>query len=131
MTQRADYTEVIAINKSTLDECSIDAFICAASVIIDGVAADCPELGGQRLRQAEVWLAAHMMALTTVGQDDGVTPIKREKFEGYDIELAVSSGTGSGIMSTKYGEMANTLTGGCLADQDKQNGGVFFAGGSC
>ena len=131
MSCRADWQEVVAINGSTLLEPAINAFIGAASVVIDAVEASCGvTLAQDALKQSEVWLTAHLMAVSKVGQADGVGVKKNEKFEQYSVEWATSVGTGTGVMSTNYGQTANTLTQGCLAEMDKRQFSMFSVGGA-
>ncbi len=130
---RADFKEVIAINKSELDEPSINAFITPANLIIDAAVADCGvTIALESLHQAEIWLTAHLMAVSNAGQDEGsgTGTKKKETFENYTIEWATSAAKGDAIMSTHYGQMANTMMKGCLVEQDKRQAGILFAGGT-
>lgn len=122
--------EVKAITGSTLDDAVIQIFIDAASCIIDqieactigkGISSDC-------LVKAETFLAAHLLSLSGVGQTSGIK--KRETFENWTVEYAISSFSGTGVMSTPYGMSANSLTGGCLQEVDKRTPVIFFTGGA-
>lgn len=130
MPCRADWKNVTAINGSTLLEPAINAFLLPASMLINTVASLCPAISKEKLLQAEAWLACHLMAVSSVGQKDGVGVKDSEKFESYSVKWATSVGTGSGVLGTSYGQTANALTEGCLQEQDKRQGGIFFAGGA-
>lgn len=128
---RTTPAEVKAINGSKLDDTVIDIFIDAASCIIDqieactigkGISSDC-------LSKAETFLSAHLLSLSGVGQASGIK--KRETFENWTVEYAISSFSGTGIMSTPYGMSANSITGGCLQEVDKRTPVIGFFGGSC
>ncbi len=127
---RADPADVRAINGADLTDPFITPFITAANCIIDRVAATCPTLTNSCLKQAEVWLSAHMMAVTGVGQEAGAGSVKTERFENYSITWANNQGTGEGVLSTSYGQMANTLTNGCLVELDKRQATIGFFGGA-
>jgi len=130
-TPRTDAPTVKVISGSTLDLGVIDAFIQSASLIIDGVA-DCATAAGvteEQLTLAECWLTAHLLSISKVGQSDGTSLKKREKFENYDVEWATGVARGDGILATHYGTVANSLTKGCLQEADMRNAVVFFAGG--
>lgn len=130
---RTDAASVQVISGSTLDSDTIDAFIESASLIIDGVV-DCATAVGvteEQLTAAECWLTAHLLSVSKVGQGNGISLKKREKFENYDIEWATGKVEGDGILATHYGTTANSLTKGCLQEMDKRNVGIFFAGSAC
>lgn len=121
---------VKAITGSTLDDSVIEIFIDSASCIIDqieactigkGISSDC-------LINAETFLAAHLLTRSSIGQSSGA--LKRETFENYTQEWAQNTGTGTGVLSSGYGEDANALTGGCLQEVDKRTPTLFFTGGA-
>lgn len=119
MGSSATAEQVKAITGSTLGDTSIDPFLTVAACVManispclvsKGVTADC-------ITEAEAWLAAHLLSVSGVGGDTRVK--KREKFENYDTEWATSQLQGQGVKSTHYGQTANMLTMGCLAEADK------------
>jgi hypothetical protein len=122
--------KVKEITGSSLDDAQIQPFIDAASCIIDqaeacaigrGISSDC-------LTQAETFLAAHLLSLSPLGQKTGTK--KRETFENYTVEFAISAYTSEGVLSTSYGQAANALTGGCLQEVDKRQPYIGFFGGA-
>ncbi len=130
---RTDPTSVRDINGSTLEDNQISPFIQAANSIVNRVQA-CAMAAGvsdSDLAIAEAWLAAHLMAVSNVGQKDNTSLKKSEKFENYSVEWATGQATGEGVMATHYGSMANTLTNGCLQEAGKRNFGLMFAGANC
>jgi len=91
---------------------SIDAATCMVDQIATGCAA---HLSDACLAQIETYLAAHYAAaventLSMASQKDGCC----------DSSVTYGFKFGEGIKGTPYGQMANTLSGGCLAEFDKQ-----------
>ena len=121
---------VKAITGSTLDDSVIQAFIDAASCIIDQVEACVIGKGISQecLTTAETFLASALLVKSSVGQSSGA--LKRETFENYTVEWAQSQITGQGLLSNGYGETANALTGGCLQEVDKRTPLLFYTGGA-
>lgn len=113
-------SEVKAITGSTLDDPAIAPFLTAASCIIGSIEDDCASwVTGDCLTQAEMYLAAHLLISSNVGEDSRT--IAKESIRGiYSVEYLSSKMEGSGVLSTTFGKTANTLTGGCLAELDKQ-----------
>lgn len=99
---------------------NVKPMITAASLIVDSLNEKCgTSFDEEHLKQIEMWLAAHF-----VGTIDPV--LIREKFENSDNSYQVGSAALSGIMSDKYGQTANMLSGGCLAEFDQQAASVDF-----
>ena len=121
MAARAAAADVEAIIETTVSSAVIDsAFIAAATLVVDRVAAACPDLTDDELKQIEIWYSAHLLA--------AFDPILvKEKFEGAANTYQRGSNTQVGILSTVYGQNANTLSGGCLLDEDKRAPVVTFA----
>jgi len=124
----ATVATVKAINGATLDDAAVQPFIDAAGFILTGISACLLSRGltDPAKDAAQAWLAAHLMAMAKVGEATGI--IKRETFENYTVERAVGGFSGAGIVSTPYGQTANTLTGGCLLQADKAPALVAFFG---
>jgi hypothetical protein len=66
------------------------------------------------------------MAMSACGNDTATK--KKESFENYAVERIVGGFSGKGVLSTTYGQTANTLTGGCLQEQDKAPLEICFFG---
>lgn len=122
--------QVRAISGSTKDDAVISAFIAPAVCIAEqaelcmtgkGLSDDCQT-------SVATWLAAHLMASS--GIDNSSRVKKRETFENYTVEWAQSTVSGDGIMSSTFGQTANTISGGCLAEIDKRNTFIGFFGGA-
>lgn len=128
-----DPTSVRDINGSTLEDNQISPFIQAAAVVIGQVTVCATAAGvdANGLAVAEAWLTCHLMAVTAVGQKDKVSVKESEKFENYSVKWATGAATGEGVMATHYGQMANTLTNGCLQEAGMRNFGLLFAGANC
>lgn len=99
---------------------NVKPMITAASLIVDDLNAKCgTSFSEAHLTQIEMWLAAHF-----VGTIDPV--LIREKFENSDNTYQVGSAALKGVLSDKYGQTANMLSGGCLAEFDQQPANVDF-----
>lgn len=128
MANRVTDPEVRAIipNTSIAD---LTPFITTANTVVNRMAAtDCgSDLSEDELTQVELWLSAHYAAVS-----DPKLALVSEQFEGE--RNAYSRGNSSdmgGIKSTQYGQMANTLSNGCLADTDLMKVSFFSAGSDC
>lgn len=122
---RTDETKVRAIlpTGTTLTSGQITAAIGAATVVVDRLYAGCGyDLSADELLQVETYLAAHFAAVTestlTISSESGSC--------GGDVVYGFKFG--QGIMGTPFGQMANTLSDGCLAEQDKAPVGLFSIG---
>lgn len=122
--------QVRAINGSTLTDEQIQPFIDTAVCILTQVelCMSGKAISDSCITQAAAFLAAHLLALTPLGQSTNLK--KSEKFENYSVELAVGSYDSTGVLSTTYGNTANALSGGCLQEVDKRNSGISFFGGA-
>lgn len=101
-------------------DANVGPMILAASFIVDDLSSDCgAAFTDARLKEIETWLAAHF-----VGTIDPT--LVEEKFENADNTYHVGSNALSGVMSDKYGQTANMLSGGCLVEFDKQQASVDF-----
>ena len=121
--------DVKDITGSTLDDAAIQPFIDAAGCLIDS-AAECAGVSDAQQDKACTFLSAHLLVSSNVGKKS--RQIKSQKIEGlYDATYVVNASKGSGVLSTTYGETANMLMGGCLAEMDKAPAGLFAIGSSC
>lgn len=122
--------QVRAINGSALDDTAIQPFIDAAVCIAEQIELCMNGKGLSESCQTTVtaYIAAHLMAMS--GIDNSSRVKKRETFENYTVEWAQAQVTGSGVMSTTFGQAANTISGGCLQDIDKRTAYVGFFGGA-
>lgn len=108
----------------TLTDPQLNAAINAAACLVDQIATGCGEdLTAACLMQIERYLAAHYAAateitLSLVSESDPCSGGKAV----YGFKL------GEGIKGTPFGHMANTLSGGCLAEFDKKPVNLFSIG---
>jgi hypothetical protein len=115
---RVSEAEVRAILpiSTTLTSANITASIAAATVLINRMALGCgSSLLDAELSQVELYLSAHFCAatentLSLVSESDPCSGGKAT----YGFKF------GEGIKGTPFGQLANTLSGGCLAEFDKQ-----------
>lgn len=121
MAARAVAADVKAIKPDTTFSDSVieDSFIAAATLVVDRVAAACSDLSDDTLTQIEIWYSAHLISV-----HDPV--LVKEKFEGAENTYQRGD-SGTGVMSTHYGQMANTLSSGCLEDEDRRTPQIAFA----
>lgn len=117
MARPVSDSQVRAVKPSSAIAC-YDPFIKASTLVVDALSARCTDIADSTLEQIEIYLSAHFSSTAD-------TPIKRQKFENAEKEFAIGQ-LGTGVLSTTYGQMANMLSGGCLADMDKQDARVDF-----
>ncbi len=112
--------DVKAITGSTLADPSIAPFLAAASCVLLQVVDDCAaNIPDDCKTQAEAFLASHLLISSEVGTDSRT--IKKESLRGkYSTEYSTAGASGTGVLSTTYGQTANMMLGGCLAELDKQ-----------
>lgn len=123
MANRATDAEVRdIIPKTSIDD--LTPFINAANSVVDTLI-DC-DLSDSQLLQVEIWLSAHYAAVS-----DPKLALQSEKFEGESNTYSRGSTDKSGIISTQYGQMANTLSNGCLIELDMRKTSFFAVGGEC
>lgn len=117
---------VILPEHTTLTDPQIAAAIAAATSMVDRIAAGCAsDLSTADLTQVELYLSAHFAAAT-----ENALTMKSEKNPVCGGSATYGFQFGEGVKGTPYGQMANTLSGGCLAEYDKQPAGLFSIG-SC
>lgn len=103
-------------------------FISASECILGGISG-CLSMKGvtdECQDQACAWLSAHLYSITSQG--GASRSKKRETFENYTVEYAMSQVQGQGALSTSYGQTANLLTQGCLQESYKAPSMVCFFG---
>ena len=110
---------------TTLTDPQIDAAIAAAHVMTNHMAASsCGQgLAEDELEVIELYLAAHFAAAT-----ENTLSLSSEKDGCCGGSVTYGFKFGEGIKGTPFGQMANTLSGGCLAEFDKQPAGLFSIG---
>lgn len=102
---------------TALTDAQIDAAIAAAACIVDQLAdSNCgASLTDACLTQIHIYMSAHVAAATentlTLTSETDPSCGSREVY-GFKF--------GEGVKGTPYGQMANTMSGGCLAEFDKQ-----------
>ena len=128
MAQRTALSKVKAIlpTATLLTDNQINAAIDAATCMVDNlVLTSCGEgLSDACLLQIETYLSAHFAAVT-----ENTLTLKSESSEGCcDASATYGFKFGDGVKGTPFGIMANTLSGGCLAEFDKQPVNLFSIG---
>lgn len=114
---RVSDAEVKAIKTVTIDT---TPFINAANLIVNDLNSKCNQSFDEtRLTEIELYLSAHFAGTFA-------PELVSEKFENSDNVYQVGSNSLSGVMSDKYGQMANMLSDGCLAEMDKPRAVVNF-----
>lgn len=126
MAQRTTLDKVKAILPAStqLTDPQIQAAIDAATCVVDQAELGCSShLTDDCLIQVETYLSAHFAAVT-----ENTLSKSSEKDACSDSSVSYGFKFGDGIKGTPFGQMANTLSGGCLAEQDKQPVGLFSIG---
>lgn len=107
---RVTDAEVQAIKPTTFDT---TPHIDAANLIVNDINANCGKSFDEtRLTAIELYLAAYF-----VGSSDPAAASR--KFESASVTFQYFGGM-PGLMSDKYGQMANMLSEGCLQQLDKE-----------
>lgn len=123
---RTDIAKVRAIlpTGTTLTDVQIQAAIDAATCVVDQIAAGCgSHLSAECLLQIETYLAAHYCAVT-----ENTLSLSSEKDGCCGGSALYGFQFGTGVMGTPFGQMANTLSAGCLLAQDKPAARLFSIG---
>ena len=106
---------------------SLTVFIQAAELLVDKlVASDCGStLTSAELISVQLYLSAHFAAVS-----DPKLNMATERFEdATNIYSRGNSKDMTGIMSTQFGQMANTLSDGCLMEIDMRKISITALGG--
>jgi hypothetical protein len=125
---RVTPAEVTAIVETTLTDTIVQIWIDAASEIVDQKADCIGASDTDLLKQVELYLSAHMVAMLPTGGSGGV--VSREKFDVMETTYVTAS-IDKLIDSTVYGQTANQLSGGCLSDINDQKASFASIGLDC
>ena len=120
----ATEVKIILPASSGLTVPQIEGAIAAATCIVDRVAAGCgSDLDVACLKQVELYLSAHYAAATenTLSLASETDPCSGGKAV-YGFKF------GEGVKGTPFGQTANMLSDGCLAEFDKQPINLFSIG---
>jgi len=100
--------------ETTLTSDQITAAIAAAKCVVDQLALEECNLSDDCLTQIHIYLSAHFAAVTenTLSLVSESDPCGGKATYGFKF--------GEGVKGTPFGQMANTMSGGCLAEFDKQ-----------
>lgn len=124
MRVTATDVRVILPASTALTDPQIAAAIAAATTIVDRIAAGCgDELTDAELVQVELYLSAHFAAVT-----ENTLTLESEKSPCGVGSVSYGFKFDKGVMGTPFGQMANTLSGGCVAEFDKQPANIFSIG---
>lgn len=110
--------------ETQLTDPQIQAAIDAAQCVVDQIAAGCAaHLSDACLTQIHIYLSAHFAAVT-----ENTLSISSETDPCCGGRATYGFKFGEGVKGTPFGQMANTLSGGCLAELDKQPTNLFSIG---
>lgn len=121
----ADVREILPASTS-LTDAQIQAAIDASQCLLDQFSASfCgANFSASCLDQIHKYLAAHFCAVTentlSIASESSDDCCKASVKYGFKF--------GDGIKGTPYGQVANTLSGGCLQEYDKQPVNIFSIG---
>lgn len=123
---RTDVASVRAIlpTETQLTDAQIEAAIEDATCSVDQIAAGCAaHLSDACLTRIETNLAAHYAAST-----ENTLSLSSETDPCCGGRVTYGFKFGEGVKGTPFGQRANTLSGGCLAEMDKQPTDLFSIG---
>lgn len=110
MARPVDASDVQALFPSVIIS-PLSAFISAAHSIVNRLETS-GDLSDSDLELVETWLSAHFTAVS-----HPAIAIESEKVEGASVKASRGNvASQSGILSTQFGQMANTLSGGTLVE---------------
>ena len=120
----ATEVRVILPTSTDLTDAQINGAIAGATCVVDQVAVSCgASLSTNCLKQVELYLSAHFASVTenTLSLSSEEDPCGGGKAK-YGFKF------GEGVKGTPFGQMANTISCGCLAEFDKQPINLFSVG---
>jgi hypothetical protein len=107
-----------------LTDDQVQAAIDAAGCIVDQIAYGCAShLSDACLTQVHIYLSAHYAAAT-----ENTLSISSETDPCCGGSAVYGFKFGEGVKGTPFGQMANTLSSGCLAELDKQPADMLTIG---
>lgn len=110
--------------ETQLTDAQIQAAIDAAKCVVDQAAASCAShLSDECLTQIHIYLSAHFAAVT-----ENTLSVSSETDPCCGGRATYGFKFGEGVKGTPFGQMANTMSGGCLAEFDKQPTNLFSIG---
>ena len=110
--------DVKAITGSKLGETAIQPFIDAAACIMLQITDCTANMTAACVDSVEAYLASHLLVSSSVGKSSAA--ISKESLRGkYSVEYLSTKMDKGGVLSTTYGQTANMMSGGCLAELDK------------
>ena len=111
-------SDVKAITGSTLTDGEIQPFLDAAACIMLQITECTANMTEACVDNIEAYLAAHLLVSSSVGKASAV--VAKESLRGkYSVEYLSGKVDKGGVLSTTYGQTANMMSGGCLAELDK------------
>lgn len=124
----ATEADVKAITGSELDDSVITPFLTVADHLLNNISEQIQGLADEHRGSLETYLAAHLLVSSTVGQDSAL--VTKESINGkYSVEYLTPKASGEGILSSNFGLIANSLSGGYLAETDKRPINLLSIGG--
>ena len=109
-----------------LTDPQIKASIDAASCVVDQIVLCAAHLSTACLRQVEIYLSAHYAAAT-----ENTLSLSSETDACSGSKAVYGFKFGIGVMGTPYGQRAQMLSGGCLAELEKQPASLNSIGSIC
>ena len=111
-----EQVKAILPTATTLTDPQIEAAIAAAKCVVDQAAASCASgLSDECLTQVHIYLSAHFAAVT-----EFTLSLSSETDPSCGARVVYGFKLGEGVKGSPFGQMANTLSCGCLAEFDKQ-----------
>lgn len=116
----------VIIPATSLVDPALQIYLDTADVLVTRLGTDNPGMFAENvLKNIELFLGAHYCTLS-----DPSLAVSREQFEGSSKSYQIGniSFSGNGLLGTKFGQSANTLSNGYLAEYDKTPSRVFVVG---
>lgn len=125
-TTSAEVSQLLNSIDMSIDCTLLSVWIEVASKVVDDNE-DCIQGTDDQLTTIEKLLAAHFGVLSGGGDNSNVVSEKADVLSAsYDKASIANS-----INETVFGKAANAMSGGCLADYDKESFSLYSLGGDC
>ena len=118
-----DNVKAILPTGSSLTDPQINAAIAPANIMVNRIAVIDTSLGEEDLTQIEIYLSAHLSALTDIS-----LTITSEPDACGDGAVKYGFVPGKGIMSTTFGQTANLMSNGALEEMSKPKASLISIG---
>jgi hypothetical protein len=107
----------------SLPDATLTLIIDVATDTVNSISTGCGAgLSDETLKNVELYLSAHIVSVS-----DPSVSVSEEQFENARMKYNTAV-SGSGILGTPFGQLANFLSNGCLVEKGKRPTRIFSVG---